>query len=62
MATKSHEIDPVPTDLLNKSLEGMLHIITKIFNLSLTQGIFVITWETAIVWPLLKKLGLQLIL
>ena len=45
MATKSCEIDPVPSDLLKKSLGGMLHIITKIINLSLTQGIFVSTWK-----------------
>ena len=49
MATKSCDIDPVPTNLLKKSLEGMLHIIMKIINLSLTQGFFVSTWKTAVV-------------
>ena len=29
MATKSSKIDPVPTDLLKKSLGGILHIIMK---------------------------------
>ena len=55
MATKRRENDPLPTDLLTKSLGGMLHIIMKIIYLSLTQGIFVSTWKTAIVQPLLKK-------
>ena len=35
--------------------------MTKILNLSLEEGKFCITWKTAIVCPLLKKLGLALI-
>ena len=36
-------------------------IITKIINISLTQCTFVEEWKTAIVHPLLKKIGSELI-
>ena len=39
----------------------MLPIIAKIVNLSLTQGEFCRCWKTAVVRPLLKKVGLALI-
>ena len=38
-----------------------MHTITKIINISLTQGIFAEEWKTTIVHPLLKELGSELI-
>ena len=60
MKTKSCEIDPVPTKLLKKCLVEVLPTITKIINISLRDGVFVDTWKTAIICPLLKSLSLEI--
>lgn len=61
MASKSCELDPVPTTILKQCLDKCICIITKIINVSLKKGVFVRSWKTAIVRPILKKLGLELI-
>ena len=57
MTTKSCELDAIPTSVLKQITPSILHIITKIINISLTQGIFAEEWKTTIMHPLLKKLG-----
>ena len=63
MATKSCELDPLPISIFKKAVKNgkFLHIITRIVNLSLNRGQFANTWKTAIIRPLLKKLGLKII-
>ena len=61
MASKSCEIDPVPTNLLKEILPQVIKSITKIINTSLELGVFACQWKVAIVKPLLKKIGLELI-
>ena len=61
LKTKSCEMDAIPTDILNKLTPVVLPLIVKIVNLSLTQGEFCRCWKTAVVRPLLKKVGLALI-
>ena len=61
MASKSCEIDPVPTNLLKEILPQVVKPITKIINTSLELGVFACQWKVAIVKPLLKKIGLELI-
>lgn len=61
MATKSCEMDIMPTKILKQILVSLLEIITKIINCSLRQGVFVSSWKRAVVRPLLKKSGLDLI-
>ena len=51
----------IPTTLLKDTLPGLLPTITKIVNASMTQGVFPSSWKIALVKPLLKKLGLELI-
>ena len=60
MSTKSCELDCMPTSLLKEILPSILPVITKIISLSLEKGIFVDTWKTAIIRPLIKKSGLDL--
>ena len=62
LKTKTCELDPVPTTIFKMLLPKILPLITKIVNLSLCQGQFIQDWKTAIVRPLLKKEGLQLIM
>ena len=61
MPSKSCELDSMPTYLLKEILSAVLPTITKIINLSLMHGLFVSTWKSAVIRPLLKKTGLDLI-
>ena len=61
MKTKSCELDFLPTLLLKKVLPYVINTITSIMNVSLEQGVFLDSWKIAIIRPLLKKLGLELI-
>ena len=61
MASKSCEIDPVPTNLLKEILPKVIKPITKIINTSLELGVFASQWKVAIVKPIFKKMGLELI-
>ena len=53
--------DPLPTKLVKEYIEELLPIITHIINRSLISGSFASEWKTALVMPLLKKTGLELI-
>ena len=59
--TKSCKLDVLPTKVLKEIIKPLLPTFTKIINLSLTEGLFVEEWKIAIICPLLKKLGLDLI-
>ena len=61
MKTKTCETDPVPTNLFKKIVPLITEIVTKLINKSLTEGAFSIHWKKAIICPLLKKPGLELI-
>ena len=62
MASKSCELDAIPTRILKQVLNIVIEPITRIVNVSLEKGIFASKWKTAIVHPILKKAGLDLIL
>ena len=62
MKTKSCELYVLPTHILKEMLQHLLPTITKIINISLMQGIFINKWKNALVRPLLKKKGMELIL
>ena len=55
MKMKSCELDVLPTHILKEMLDHLLPTITKIINMSLTQGVFIDKWKNALVRPLLKK-------
>ena len=61
MKSKSCELDDIPTNILKKILPHVCPLITKIVNMSLTNGDFSTKWKTAVVRPLIKKIGLELI-
>ena len=62
MVSKSCELDVVPATLLKDILPHIIDTIVKIINASLEQGVFAEKCKVAMVRPLLKKLGLELIL
>ena len=61
MKSKTCELDDIPTKTLRKILPVVCPLITKIVNTSLTNGEYSTKWKTAVVRPLLKKIGLELI-
>ena len=56
---KTCSLDPIPTKLVFKCLDILLPVITKIINYSLEHGVFPSAWKNALVFPLLKKDGLE---
>ena len=60
MATKSCKLDAIPTSIFKQITPSIVPTIMKIINISLAQSIFAEEWKTAIVHPLLKKLGSEL--
>ena len=58
---KSCSLDPLPTSVALDYVDILLPIITKIINLSLISGQFAKEWKCALINPLLKKLGLDLL-
>ena len=61
LKSKLCELDSIPTTMLKKMLPKVILLITKIVNILLGEGCFCREWTTAVVRPLLKKLGLQLV-
>ena len=61
MKSKHCKLNCIPMHILKEMMPAVLPTIMKIVNLSLSKGIFSEQWKTAIVKPLLKKLGLDLI-
>ena len=61
MAAKTCRSDPLLSSLFKDLAPHITGIITELVNTSLTEGIFVNKWKTAITKPLLRKLGLELI-
>ncbi len=60
-ATKHCKLDPAPTWIIKECLDLLLPVITLMINLSLRLGYFPDAWKCAIVIPLIKKLGLDII-
>ena len=60
--SKSCKLDAICTNLLKELLPPCIGTVTQIVNTSLMKGIFANNRKTAIVCPLLKKHGLDLLM
>ena len=60
-ATKSCELDPIATHLLKQHLDALIPLVNKIVNISLQTGQYPNTLKSAVVRPLLKKTGMDII-
>ena len=58
---KTCTLDPLPSSVLLVCIEELLPVISRMVNVSLEHGYFADDWKRAVVHPLLKKSGLQLI-
>ena len=61
MNTKSCELDLVPTKLLKENTDKFIGLLTNIVNTSLESGVFAEEWKLALLHPLIKKVGLDVI-
>ena len=59
-ALKPCPLDPMPSRLVSKC-DALIPVITTIINKSLEAGLFPECWKEALVCPLLKKPGLDII-
>ena len=59
MPTKSCSLDPLPSKVLKDIVIPLLPLLTKIINMSLTEGRFADEWKVAVIRPLLKKPGME---
>ena len=57
-ASKSCDLDPIPTNILKALLDILIKPITTMINLSLESGTFPLLFREAHVTPLLKKSNL----
>ena len=58
-SSKSCELDPISTDILEKFLPELLPFITDLCNASLQQGCLPLSQRHAIIRPCIKKAGLD---
>ena len=56
MQPKCCELDVIQPTLLKKLIPCIIKPITCLINTSLSSGVFVVNWKTAIIRPLLKNL------
>ena len=61
MPSKCCELDVIPAIILKQIIPSVIIPITKFINESLEKGVFADKRKTAIIKPLLKKVGLELI-
>ena len=59
MGAKTCGGDPVPSSVLKELAPHIIRQITTIVNVSLREGVLANKWKTAIIRPLLKKVGLD---
>lgn len=61
LPNKQSRSNPIPTWLVKKCIASLLAILTKMGNISLQIGYFPEHWKEALITPLLKKLGLEIV-
>ena len=61
MLSKCCELDVIPPKIRKQIIPSIITPITNLINNSLENGIFANNWKMAIIKPLLKKAGLDLI-
>ena len=61
MPSKCCELDVMPPKILKQIIPFIITPITNLINNSLENRVFANKWKTALIKPLLKKAGLDLI-
>ena len=61
MKPKMDEMDLLPVTFLKGNIERFVGLLANIVNISLQSGVFAKEWKTAMLHPLIKKAGLDVI-
>ena len=61
MKAKMNELDLLPVKFLKENLEKFIGLLANIVNISLESGVFAKEWKRALLHPLIKKVGLDVI-
>ena len=61
MKSKTNELDLLPVTFIKENIEKFANLLANIVNISLLSGVFAKEWKTALLYPLIKKSGLDVI-
>ena len=61
MKPKTNELDLLPVTFIQENIEKFVDLLVNIVNISLQSGVFAREWKTALLYPLIKKSGLDVI-
>ena len=61
MKSKTNELDLLPVTVIKENIEKFVDLLANIVNISLMSGVFAKEWKTALLYPLIKKSGLEVI-
>ena len=59
LPTKSCPLYSIPSSVLNQIVDILLPVLTSMVNLSFMSGHFPDSWKEALLFPALKKVGLD---
>ena len=61
MKSKTNELDLLPVTFIKENIGKFADLLANIVNISLLSGVFAKEWKTALLHPLIKKSGLDVI-
>ena len=61
MKAKTNELDLLLVTFLKDNIEKFIGLLVNIVNISLQLGVFARDWKMALLHPLIKKAGLEVI-
>ena len=61
MKLKTNELDLLPVTFIKENIGKFVDLLANIVNISLLSGVFAKEWKTALLHPLIKKSGLDVI-
>ena len=61
MKPKTNELDLLPVTFIKENIEKFVDLLVNIVNISLQLGVFAKEWKMALLYPLIKKAGLDVI-
>ena len=61
MKAKMNALDLLPATFLKENIEKFIGLLVNIVNISLQSGVFTREWKMALLYPLIKKAGLDVI-
>ena len=61
MKPKTNELDLLPVTFIKENIEKFVDLLADIVNISWQSGVFAKEWKTKLLYPLIRKSGLDVI-